>query len=351
MPGAAATFGEAEPYLGDNLVLIVGCPRSGTTWLQKLLFAHPKVKSGRESHVFHYVAPQLERWRKLLEGDHEGLACHLTDEAFVRKTRAYLRSLLEPMVGGLAADELFLEKTPQHFRFLPQIFELLPRVKVIYVRRDPRDVVASLLAASRSWGKTWAPGDARAAATMWLRSMEMLEWAKSHAEPSQLLEVAYEGLFASPEAELRRCADFLKLEWTDAEVRHAIDSNRANTEKPAEERLPVKGEMAKRVTVYQEPAGKTRRAHPGGWREDLRLQEKLAVYLLLRKMMARYGYAWPTPMRVLEPVDGFVLGGMSLAGRVRKRASHVSRKLKRTPTQLLCLAATLPVSSFTTVQL
>ncbi|MBI3001835.1 MAG: sulfotransferase, partial [Deltaproteobacteria bacterium] len=41
-------------------MLIVGCPRSGTTWLQRLLASHPKIITGQESHVFdNYVGPQM----------------------------------------------------------------------------------------------------------------------------------------------------------------------------------------------------------------------------------------------------------------------------------------------------
>src|SRR5688500_1035446 len=39
-----------------NLALIVGAQRSGTTWLQMLCAAHPRIAGGEESHLFsHYL--------------------------------------------------------------------------------------------------------------------------------------------------------------------------------------------------------------------------------------------------------------------------------------------------------
>ena len=50
-------------YTGHNMVFIVGAPRSGTTWLQRLLATHPRIRTGQESKLFRwYIAPQLRMW-------------------------------------------------------------------------------------------------------------------------------------------------------------------------------------------------------------------------------------------------------------------------------------------------
>src|ERR687886_1771642 len=108
----------AECYRGDSLVCIVGCPRSGTTWLQRLLAGHPSVRTGQESDVFDiYVGPQLRAWRRELDPASSGrggvgLACYFDDDRFVRALRRYASELMEPMLGGLGPGEIFLEKTP-----------------------------------------------------------------------------------------------------------------------------------------------------------------------------------------------------------------------------------------------
>ena len=41
--------------------------------------------------------------------------------------------LLQPMVGGLQPGELFVEKTPSHILFVPEIHALLPEARFIHV--------------------------------------------------------------------------------------------------------------------------------------------------------------------------------------------------------------------------
>src|SRR5687768_17973655 len=43
----------------DAPVFVIGSPRSGTTWVQRLLVAHPAVCGGQESHFFAAFGPPL----------------------------------------------------------------------------------------------------------------------------------------------------------------------------------------------------------------------------------------------------------------------------------------------------
>src|SRR5918911_501808 len=103
----------AESSSGENLVCVVGCPRSGTTWVQRLLAAHPSVRTGQESDVFDiYVGPQLRAWRRELDPTSSGrggvgLACYFDDQGFVQALRRYASDLLAPMLAGLGPGELF----------------------------------------------------------------------------------------------------------------------------------------------------------------------------------------------------------------------------------------------------
>src|SRR6185437_13587512 len=101
-------------YTGENLVFVVGCPRSGTTWVQRLLATHPCVRTGQESDLFDiYVGPQLRAWQ-----------LELTE---------YLLRLLAPMIAELKPGELFVEKTPSHILYLPEIHKLLPAARFVNV--------------------------------------------------------------------------------------------------------------------------------------------------------------------------------------------------------------------------
>src|SRR5918912_1485278 len=205
----------ADAYGGENLVCIVGCPRSGTTWLQRLLAGHPLVRTGQESDVFDiYVGPQLRAWRRELDPTASGrggvgLGCYLDDPAFVRILRRYALDLLEPMLGTLGPGELFVEKTPSHALYIPEIVELFPATRFVHVLRDARDTVASLLGAARSWGRGWAPRRARGAAHMWVGHVQAVRQAATRLPARQLLEVRYEDLHTHGARVLRDVVSWL----------------------------------------------------------------------------------------------------------------------------------------------
>jgi hypothetical protein len=301
---------------GANLVLIVGCPRSGTTWLQRMLAQHDLVRTGQESHVFNYLAPLLQRWRGDLENGGTrpaGLGCYMDEDGFSASVRRFADELLRPLTGRLVSGELFVEKTPSHARCLPEILELMPQVRVIHMQRDPRDVVASLLAASSSWAAGWAPKSARAAAAKWLAYSRAVRRAKSLFEPGRFLETSYEAMQRDAAAELRRCLEFMRLPFDEEFVRWAVDTNRQGGAKkplplPAHGTaagIPLGGEVALRQgrSTVEEPAGFIRRAESGGWRQDLSLGQKLVVWRALHREMELHGYAWPPSYRLLSPLD------------------------------------------------
>lgn len=292
-------------YTGHNLVFIVGAPRSGTTWLQRLLASHPQVRTGQESKLFvSYLGPQLRAWHRELTRESDtraasgrggvGLSCYFEEENFLPILRNYMLQLLEPMIRGLAPGELFLEKTPSHALYIPEIKELLPESRIIHIRRDARDVVASLLVASRGWGAGWAPKLPKNAASTWVRHVKAVQRAARNLSAREFLEITYEQLWAAPEVTLKGVASFLDLAWSDEEIRAAVRANQPDAIKSGNGTpIPLRGEAAKRNgAAVNDPATFVRKAQPGAWKTDLSLQEKLRVWQVARKMMREVGYSW-----------------------------------------------------------
>ena len=288
-------------YTGKNLVFLVGCPRSGTTWLQKLLASNPKIRSGEESHFFTlYVGPQLRAWKSQKThhynagtGHAAGPPAYFREEEFLAILKNYLMELLSPVVNRLQPDELFLEKTPSHALFIPEIKELLPESRFIHLLRDPRDVIASLMAASRTWGATWAPSDARIAAAMWLQHVQAVQAAVKNLSDQEFYELSYERLWDCPFETLKDLARFLGVVWTDDEIKMAIETNQANVMESAGTAIPVFGEVeARSGAIAKLPRGFVRKARPNVWRSDLSMYDRFKVWRATRKNIAQAGYTW-----------------------------------------------------------
>ena len=289
---------------GRSLLFIVGAPRSGTTWLQRLLAAHPGLRTGQESKLFRsYVSPQLEAWRWEAERERDartatgrggiGLSCYFTDDEFLSALRAYTQRLLEPMTRHLRPGELFVEKTPAHALCLRDIRLLLPEARIVHVLRDGRDVVASLLAASRGWGAGWAPRATREAARTWARYVRAARDGARLFPASQFTEVRYEELSRDPAGTLRRLASFLGLAWPEADIDAAVRANAADEVRSGRgTEIPVGGRLAGMQAV-KDPPEFVRRGAPGGWRRDLGPIQKLTVRREAGDLLRELGYRWP----------------------------------------------------------
>jgi hypothetical protein len=290
----------SEEYYGQNLVFIVGCPRSGTTWLQRLLACHPKIRTGQETNLFSdYIGLLLNRFYYTLNPEFRGgvgMGCYLTEEEFLKILQSFMFTLLQPIVKHLNSGEFFVEKTPDHTKYVREIIMFLPQCRIINVVRDARDVVASLLAASKSWGRSWAPSTVDQAAQKWVDTIVAVRDAKKYVPLNQFFEVRYEDLYETPQKILTMCCDFLGLDWDEKAVSQAIEANNPKTvtfSNPGTP-IPLGGEIARRSgSIVVEPKGFIRRACPGNWRSDLSLLEKYRVWRICRKIMAEVGYSWP----------------------------------------------------------
>jgi LPS sulfotransferase NodH len=288
-------------YTGKNMVFLVGCPRSGTTWLQKLLASHPKIRSGEESHFFSlYAGPQLRSWKDQKtrhlsggKGHAAGPQAYFREEEFLAILKNYVAGLLKPIINGLPPDELFLEKTPSHALYIPEIKELLPDSRFIHLIRDCRDVVVSLRIASRSWGASWAPNGAKAAAAMWVQHVEAVKSAAQNLSSHEFREIRYEELWKSPRDTLQSLEEFLGIAWSEDAIKLAIDSNKAEVMETGGTPIPVYGEVRARTgPLAKLPRGFIGKARPNVWKSALSTYEKYKVWRNTRQLMNEMGYSW-----------------------------------------------------------
>lgn len=289
-------------YRGDNIVFIVGCQRSGTSWLQRLLASHPKVRTGQESELFNwYIGPQLRKWNEEVKTlsygrGGVGLQCYLETDEFLQALREYMLKLMQPMIAQLKDDDLFVEKSPGHSFWISEISELLPDARFIHILRDARDVVASLLAASRSWGHQWARNNATLESRRWVKTVLAIREGAKKLRQDRFTEVRYESLRASPKEELHRLSNFVRLDWGDDQIEQAVQNNEPDSFGQTGTKIPLGGNFRKiSGPVVVEPDGFVRKAKVGSWKRDLSMMEKIRVWITARKTMKEMGYPWTFP--------------------------------------------------------
>lgn len=268
-------------------VLIVGPPRSGTSWVQRILLSDPRVCGGQETHFFSVFGPVLFSFyahQKL--GRNVGLPSYWSEQQWQDEIRSLWIKTITPIIEAVPDAQVLVEKTPDHAMALPEILRLLPGSKVIHVVRDSRAVTASLLAASQGWGSGWAPRGAREASIMWYRYTRAALAAGRQMGPGQYLLVRYEDLQRDGPAEAGRLFKFIGLDKSHQSLRELIDQQAFSRQKACASPIPVVQGNA------LEPDGFFRKGTVNSWREDLTFRQKLVVWRYTRKLMRQLGYSW-----------------------------------------------------------
>jgi len=258
-----------------TICFLVGAPRSGTTWIQRLLQAHPRICGGEESHFFSLFAAPLGMADELVSPDRKrklGPLSYIGRAEFDDSLREVWDRIFRNLYEQNPQSTVHLEKTPGHAFCLDNIQRLFPEAKVIFLTRDSRAVASSLVHAGRGWGSHWAPDSYKAAALTWCRHVNAIRrWhAKNPDRP--FLQVRYEDAMRGTHAELERMLRFL---LPDSEDLHLDDTLRSFEASEA---------------ARQDPEGFSRKRGPQGWKEDMPLRGKLVIWRYTRKMMRDLGY-------------------------------------------------------------
>lgn len=223
----------------NPFLFLVGCARSGTTLLQRILDAHPLIAMTPETHWI----PRFYRKRVGLEAD--GVVKPALIDALLANRhfnkmqigREALEELLETQphysqfvsaifdLYGRAQGKNFVgDKTPGYERRLPTLHALWPRAKFIHLIRDGRDVCLSMLnwnKAARSAGRfaCWQDDPICTAAFWWKWHVQLgRQYARELPRPLYL-EIHYETVVARSEEMCRAIANFLGVAFDERMLR------------------------------------------------------------------------------------------------------------------------------------
>ena len=251
----------------ENIVWIFGTGRSGSTWLGSMMGGLDGCAMWNEPLVgnlfgnFHYFRV----------GGRKPGRQYILGEPY---KETWLRPMRDLVLGGAAArfPELMeggylIIKEPNGSIGSPLLMEALPESRMIFLLRDPRDVVASSMDARSegSWlqerrearRRTSKPDRnpnvyVRMRANSYVQQIEKTGQAY-RAHGGHKVMVRYEDLRADTLGMMKRIYSGLEIPVEEAELARSV-------EKHSWENIPEeeKGEGKKR-----------RKAKPGGWKEDL----------------------------------------------------------------------------------
>lgn len=279
---------ESTPW---NPVFVMGCPRSGTTWVQLLLNEHPEIATAPETQIFPFYLKRFQdQWRH--EGNtrdqgeqgRAGLSRLLSETEFrdlCRQVALRVLTHIRERSSNPDAVRYVVEKSPQNAEVAQWIHELFPHGYFIHVIRDPRDTSDSLLRAALTWGSNWAPRNPIDAARMWTRHVENARSLSGMA--AHYMEVRYEDLLDNPTTILASIFEWLGAPASHELCRDAVEACSVDRLRKAEaSRVPLPGERS--PTEFFGPA------RAGNWRASLPLRSVRLIEEVCRTAMLQVGY-------------------------------------------------------------
>ncbi|HUB25625.1 MAG TPA: sulfotransferase, partial [Tepidisphaeraceae bacterium] len=198
----------------------VGHERSGTTLLAAIFDRHSRIAVPPETHFFTDLIPPN---RAHETGDPIDMINHIWRGLRLRDLQLDPRELLARLNAPATWASLFLEslqlyaerrgkqwigeKTPNHWRHAADLLRLFPQSRLLWMVRDGRDTVASLMK------MPWRPHSNLAAhALSWRHAAERMQ-ACQRQFPDRILQVRFEDLVTDQEAQVRLACDFIGIDF------------------------------------------------------------------------------------------------------------------------------------------
>jgi len=222
-------------------VFIVGCPRSGTSYLYHLLLSAGGFAELRtQMNVFDVLEPiygnlgvvknktkMMNEWLRskafVLSGlEADEIKAKVLSECW--STSDFLRIVMEE-IGRIQGVDRWIDSTPTNIPHLLRIKRDFPDARIIHIIRDGRDVALSLH--KRGWSRPlpWDRANGLLAAGLYWEWIVRKGRGFGPVLQPDYLEIMYEDLVREPAETLHRVADFIEHDLNYVQIqRSAIGS-------------------------------------------------------------------------------------------------------------------------------
>ena len=205
-------FQNQKENKGENLIFIVGLPRSGTTLLHQIISSHSKTFGAEESHIV------SDFFNKKFKNENSIINFY-SNELVNKDACSKLSSEILSKYEMYDQNKIIVDKMPFNFKWIGFIKILFPQAKIIHSNRNPADSAFSIYRnVFDSPGLGWAYNQNYLAKYVNLYSHLMSFWKKRLGD--FIYESHYEKLVSDQVKETKKILKFCNLEFEDSCVNY-----------------------------------------------------------------------------------------------------------------------------------
>ncbi|WKZ66658.1 MAG: sulfotransferase [Flavobacteriales bacterium] len=263
-------------------IFVIGSPRSGTSWLHRMIAEHPRVASieGELTVFSRYLAPVMKAYER--EKGHmergewsQGMPLLYSGQEFEVAMAGLVARIYERLLSRRPDATHVLDKHPDYCHHLPLMERFMPEARYVHIIRDGREVAVSMISAKRRLG--YGAGEVEGAAREWQASV-MKARAFGAVIGTRYLEVRYEELVSDTAAVLSRVFSHFGLFIGAEEV----------------ERIAADYHISRKQVSRGDTSLNALRTEQGAiWRSRLSVKQRFILDRVAGDLLSTLGYAQP----------------------------------------------------------
>jgi len=191
----------------DEIIFILGLPRSGTSLAEQIISSHSKVYGAGELNYLENIIK-----KKFFTKNKINLNLPLNDD-FISLVSESSQQYINLIKNFKTSKNIITDKAPQNFKWIGFINLFFPNAKIIHCHRDAKDNFLSLYKNFFPEGLEWTYNEENLINYYKNYKIMMNFWNELFTKKIYHLE--YEKVINNPNDEIKNLIKFCDLEWED----------------------------------------------------------------------------------------------------------------------------------------
>ena len=216
----------------NNVIFILGLPRSGTSLVEQIITSHSDVFGGGE-------LPILSNIIKKYFINNENLFSENFKENFEEnKLSDKLSNEYKDYINFFKFKEKYItDKAPLNFRWIGFIKLLFPNAKIIHCKRDPKNNCLSMFKNLFEGGLNFTYDQEDL--VKYYQNYEILMKFWNEKYPGEIFNISYEKLISNNEEEIKKLIKYCELDWEEDCLSFHKNKTPIKTMSTAQARNPI----------------------------------------------------------------------------------------------------------------